>query len=44
MRALIVALFLTGCASAPVRDYPHGPRCAQDGVHRHAPDTTGARK
>lgn len=39
-RLLILALWLgfpTACASAPMREYSHGPRCSEDQVHRHHP-------
>lgn len=35
-------IFLSACsapAPAPLRDYPHGPRCERDGYHRHKPTT-----
>ncbi len=31
----LAASSLVGCANAPVRDYPHGPRCKTDGTHKH---------
>jgi len=43
LRLILLAVWLgfpLGCAKVPRRPYPHGPRCAADGVHKHLPDST----